>query len=92
MAAPPQQITVLQVQDANLCLTREDIDDDSRKGDTHLSHAYPAIRTFFDTCKDRLTAGHMCAGETLLHNFDIFIIFFKIIFSKSLSTFYPQFF
>ena len=72
MAAQPQQITLLQVLQANLCLTSEDIDDDSGKGTTVLSRAPPDIRTFFDTCKNQLIT-QACAGETLLRNFDIFI-------------------
>jgi len=76
MAAQPQpqlqQVTQLQVLEANLCLTREDIDDDSRKGDTHLSPAPPDIRIFFNTCKDQLIV-RTCAGETLIANFKRFI-------------------
>ena len=72
MAAQPQQVTQLPVLDANLCLTREDIDDDSGKGTTVLSRASPGIRIFFNTCKNQLIVRE-CIGETLLDNFDRFI-------------------
>ena len=72
MAAQPQQVTQLPVLDANLCLTREDIDDDSGKGTTVLSRAPPGIRIFFNTCKNQLIV-RGCIGETLLDNFDRFI-------------------
>ena len=66
----PPQLTQLE---ANLCLTREDIIDDSQKTDVHVAN-YPIANTLFQASLTLLvTTPTQCTGLSLLQYFNTFI-------------------
>ena len=67
---PPVQ-PGLTLQEANLCLTREDIIDDSQKTDTHVTHVN--TNTLFQNALSLLVNNPLCNGVNLLFNFNTFI-------------------
>ena len=65
----PPELTQLQ---ANLCLTREDIIDDSQKTDVHVAN-YLIANTLFQKALSQLVTTTGCNGLNLLQHFNNFI-------------------